>query len=1822
MKKRIITAIIPVVIGLFAQAQTQYAPNFILNHKLTGSQHYRASQFIEMGINEGNATGFEYNAISSNEFKAEIDPFMVFPPVEGELGGPNAGDQGIVGSIDGVFDVSDLGAATYTIPIKLPMGVGGTVPPLSLTYSSMVGNGLLGIGWNIEAISGISRTGKTIYHDGRVEGPQYNSSDNLNFDGMRMMSLGNNIYTTEVEGFNHIKIVESNSTGPVSFEVKTRDGKILRFGQTENSRQKLANTETIITWYLSSIEDLLGNLITYTYEHRNGNLLLKEIKYGGNDKNSQGHIYQVRFIYIYDRIDPFTNYINGMSIKNDCLLDHIIIKYIPQNMELFKYSLEYDSSSLISSRLTKVKLEDTKNSQEVNPTTIEWGEPTDNFTLTATNIMPKSNRDAEYTLGDFNGDGKADILAAYYYKENGVKLYDTWSIFYLNEAGTSYYEVEMGSLNQPYQPLFVYFVAGDFNGDGRDDLLKVIRNSSNSYTGILLESDGNYGFSSQGSIDYNFGENHYIKITDMNGNGINEILIVSILTDHQNNKKHILLRCFEKNQSNNFFQSLFVNSPATDGYFFTVDKDTELFPVQPGDFTGNGRTDLLVNTDNLESTIFTLHPTEPVLTELVPTRFGFPNRYHRVFTGDFNGDGITDILTYAYANPNIGWELHYFNGKNTWIEGLCPITFNSDPGNTNHIKRYIYTSDINGDGKTDILDIYMTETYSNNANFTVYYSKGNSFKEVETLLASMEYSQDLFDFNGDGKLETLLWTQSYTPLNIMSYHKEEKSNLAKSIINGHDYKISVSYLPLTNSQIYQKTLQKQFPVVNYQPSYFAVRSIKKDIGDNHLTTQTFKYEDLLVHRQGKGLLGFGKRLITNSFTGVSVERTNEIYTIQNKFYVPYTKKIKTKKANGEIISLIENTINHQSFPSSPLRIFPYIESTHYTERNLTTNDFVKTVHKDFSYDNYGNLISSVELIALEEKQSSASASQYEHQITTNFQYLAPDLTNWLISRPEKITKKVRYFTEEQYEPTLVFSYYPSGHSSFPLLNERKIHPKNILTNKLSTSELYSYDEFGNMNNLTLSAPYSTPLLETRTSDIAYGLAYHHRFPTSHTDALGNTSISTYDPVYGILNTSTDPNDLTTHYDSNPLGTYKKITSPDGVISTTVKRWARGNIYAPNNAQYYTWEQTSGTPKVLVFYHKTGVELRSVSFGFDGYAIYVDKIYNNKGLLYKESLPYRAGTSPIYTKYEYDIYNRLKKVIAPDNTTTNTSYSANQVTISVTDGSITRTSSRKHNAAGWLIESTDNAGNVVKNEYHCNGNLKKSYIVGQASTKVLLEYDDMGNRSLINDPNYGSISTVYNAFGELVQQTNPKNDTITFKYDKLGRITNETRASEGAVSWNYSTVPGKLGTLESIIKNNHRTNFVYDPLLRLTAETDIIDGVSYNTNYTYDDLGRPLRTTYPTGVIVRDGYNTSGYHATVHLENNGKQLWHTEQINAMGQITRFSTGNGLISEQTYYPLTSLLHTVQTVKSGNAYIQDFEYKWFGLGNLEYRKKWVNGNKKTSLTESFAYDGLDRLTKVSLNGTVLGNYEYDAPNLGNMTYSQSDGQTLFSDASYGTHGYGPHAVTKLTTTNPILIGPRQDIVYNGYDKVSSITEGNHSLQIQYGHHRQRISQQYSNDNSTIDKIWSGACEFILKDGELYQHTYLSGPMGLFAIHIIKPDGTEEINYIHTDHLGSWNTITDESGNLLQELSFDAWGNRRDPATWRAFAGIATAPLFDRGFTGHEHLYAFNLINMNGRMYDPMVSRMLSPDNYIQAPDFSQSFNRYSYAWNNPLVFTDLDG
>lgn len=110
-------------------------------------------------------------------------------------------------------------------------------------------------------------------------------------------------------------------------------------------------------------------------------------------------------------------------------------------------------------------------------------------------------------------------------------------------------------------------------------------------------------------------------------------------------------------------------------------------------------------------------------------------------------------------------------------------------------------------------------------------------------------------------------------------------------------------------------------------------------------------------------------------------------------------------------------------------------------------------------------------------------------------------------------------------------------------------------------------------------------------------------------------------------------------------------------------------------------------------------------------------------------------------------------------------------------------------------------------------------------------------------------------------------------------------------------------------------------------------------------------------------------------------------------------------------------------------------------------------------------------------------------------------------------------------------------------------------------------------------------------------------------------------TDYQGSWCKVVTETGTTVERYNFDPWGRRRHPDNWNIYY-VPTSFTFDRGYTGHEMLDAFGLINMNGRVYDPIVARFLSPDNYVQAPDNSQGFNRYSYCLNNPLVYSDPTG
>ena len=143
-------------------------------------------------------------------------------------------------------------------------------------------------------------------------------------------------------------------------------------------------------------------------------------------------------------------------------------------------------------------------------------------------------------------------------------------------------------------------------------------------------------------------------------------------------------------------------------------------------------------------------------------------------------------------------------------------------------------------------------------------------------------------------------------------------------------------------------------------------------------------------------------------------------------------------------------------------------------------------------------------------------------------------------------------------------------------------------------------------------------------------------------------------------------------------------------------------------------------------------------------------------------------------------------------------------------------------------------------------------------------------------------------------------------------------------------------------------------------------------------------------------------------------------------------------------------------------------------------------------------------------------------------------------------------------------------------------------------------------------------------YRHQIEATP-GTVAVYVRKSSASNLIYYLHRDHLGSPELITNGSGAQLVKLSFSAYGERRD-VDWDgpiSSTHLATAANTTRhGYTDHEHLDSVKLIHLGGRVYDPLIGRFLSRDPFIDGMGSSQGANGYAYVWNNPLSNWDPTG
>ena len=208
----------------------------------------------------------------------------------------------------------------------------------------------------------------------------------------------------------------------------------------------------------------------------------------------------------------------------------------------------------------------------------------------------------------------------------------------------------------------------------------------------------------------------------------------------------------------------------------------------------------------------------------------------------------------------------------------------------------------------------------------------------------------------------------------------------------------------------------------------------------------------------------------------------------------------------------------------------------------------------------------------------------------------------------------------------------------------------------------------------------------------------------------------------------------------------------------------------------------------------------------------------------------------------------------------------------------------------------------------------------------------------------------------------------------------------------------------------------------------------------------------------------------------------------------------------------------------------------------------------------------------------------------------------------------------------GDGRTVTYTAFDKPESIVKGTNTATFAYGPDRARFKRTdvATSGTTTTHYVGGKAYEVIAAPGGTVTQKHYIGDFAVVTKVVGSPT-SDTTDYLHRDHLGSVDTVTDVSGEVVQRMSFDAWGRRREenwqPSTDNAIAAYDTS-ITRRGFTNHEMIDTVGLVHMNGRVYDPTLGRFLSADPHVQAPHNFQNWNRYSYVLNKPLSYTDPTG
>jgi RHS repeat-associated protein len=1312
------------------------------------------------------------------------------------------------------------------------------------------------------------------------------------------------------------------------------------------------------------------------------------------------------------------------------------------------------------------------------------------------------------------------------------------------------------------------------------------------------------------------------------------------------------------------------------------------------DHDGNGLKDVMVTIGSTYY-IYGFKDDDFKLIKTLPVGNLSPTPY----TGDFNGDKISDLLWRDNSAQTIfvafGTGTGYTSPKNTGRN----LFYNTSP----------VIADINGDGLDDVLHFIPSNSValagsSNMLKMNAYCNMGyknNNLFFTEALpiplfsTSSVPYddwnygifSYPIGDFNNDHQLDILTITKQLAPgraipLGKIRYFMGKAAEpLVRKITDGMGLETRIAYKPFYgwSNHCIGHPYAKVFFYLTDTLSLPALNGTYDNPTPYFHVTYTYTSPYISPKR--------------DAFLGFETVNSNDDLREYGNMTRQYEKK-------NEMMLLAREVTSMSKYAGTPDR-----ETTYTNEMVFSrfAGVFIPHVSKTITRNRVENQV--------REKRSYLNANTGKTDSTVT-------LLQGL--------QETRFLTREARKYAYLSLALPNGVTALLPREVIKEEHERDDGSPLTTRESYQYDSRGRVTQKIETYPDNMSLTTRYESYNRYGLPtvksvaenngperrerYEYgsisRYLTKTINALGHETSATYDHLTGNVLTTTDINGLTTRYHHDSFGRRDTVTYPDGNQTITRVRWCGSTIdrtLAPR-AVYAIRVKEPGQTGTETYYDRLDREV----FWYDQDKLQmIDTRYTKFGQVEKRSLPFHnkylmSDNAKLWTTYSYDNYRRLTSEIS---NLTNMSYSyyvpsSNSGTpgeIVITDNLRHTTAREKYDAAGRVSAVTDPGGNIQYNYSLAHGMTglgRQQEIVCNGGAPVNIYTDYMGNRSLVIDPDLGRVGTTYNLQGDMTLESNNDLSFTRYQHDLLGRVTDKEIHGIGEPTIrihydydDYSPAHRGRGQLSRVTQDGVlKEAYVYDELGRLQTKTTYTrynNNESYTESYTYTNKSQIASKTFPDGFVLKYTYNADGTIRNI-KDGTGKTLHEVISRDAAGHLTRALYGsitgdNSSYFEDRIYNQQGLLTEIKTsdgVYTNSTPNLDYDGSYtyttdmpsapappqntVMLSYVKHNFRWLhydydNAGRMISRADSlfkqvemYAYDNMDRLTDTRTLNKALDRVAH-----GQMIY-HPDGNIAFTSGAgeYLYFGKQPHAVSFIDGL-PGYENEPYNIKYcntkwNSMNRIETIVDSIYRDPA----HGAVYSFFWYNPHGQRDLCFVGIRDypynsfkmrcFIGDDYEIeesgteahddYQHQYtrrhlhyVYGDDGLVGIHARQDGETQgEMFHVHTDHLGSYNLVLNEHKNEVDRLWFDPWGNRVNPGDWlqKETLDRANSHFFNRGFCGHEHLDYSNLINMNARLYDPTIARFLSPDPYVQLPNNTQSYNRYSYCMNSPLMYTDPSG